>query len=83
MNSAEITGLGGNTVVLLSYYITVVLLGWHYCGITIVLRGSVSSYCHAQFTSIGRERRRKINMQWEERTHHVVNKEEREGEEPI
>ena len=55
MNSAEITGLDGITVVLLLCY-SGIMEAWHHCGITIVLPGSVGSYCHAQFTqSRGRE----------------------------
>ena len=66
MNSAEITGLDGITVVLLLCY-SGIMEAWHHCGITIVLPGSVGSYCHAQFTqSRGREGGK--NTRWNERT---------------
>ena len=66
MNSAEITGLDGITVVLLLCY-SGIMEAWHHCGITIVLPGSVGSYCHAQFTqSRGREGGK--STRWNERT---------------
>ena len=49
VNSAEITGLDGITVVLLLCY-SGIMEAWHHCGITIVLPGSVSSYWDAQFS---------------------------------
>ena len=57
VNSAEITGLDGITVVLLLCY-SGIMEAWHHCGITIVLPGSVGSYCHAQFTQSSSSRGR-------------------------